>query len=119
MTELGIYDVWQNTSRYRYTSPFIVTYVTAVVPIRHAGRDMWALLEPFDLWMWLALAGTVLGSATLMVVLAALRGQVAVGRFYPELFLAKNGPPMAFLRKSKDYEGPDCGGEVLPRAFPP
>ena len=78
MTELGIYDVWQNTSRYRYTSPFIVTYVTAVVPIRHAGRDMWALLEPFDLWMWLALAGTVLGSATLMVVLAALRGQVAV-----------------------------------------
>ena len=78
VTELGIYDVWQNTSRYRYTAPFIVTYVTAVVPIRHAGRDMWALLEPFDLWMWLALAGTVLGSATLMVVLAALRGQVAV-----------------------------------------
>ena len=78
VTELGIYEVWSNSSRYKYTAPFIVTYVTAVVPFRRSGRDMWALLEPFDGWMWLALSGTVVGSATLMVALAALRGQVAL-----------------------------------------
>ena len=112
VTELLTYSAWENSSRYRYTAPFLNTYVTAVVPVRPAGASMWSLMEPFTFDMWLALMGTVAGSATLMVLLAALRGQVKA-KASPYVWIKSFYHALAFLLGGEEYEWVDWSGRML------
>lgn len=83
VVDLGAFDNFNqpNRSKYIYTAPFLQTHTSVVVPIRvrSAGR-VWALMDPLGESLWLALGLIVMGSAALMVLLTAIRGDMPLRR---------------------------------------